>query len=62
MSIVLIKALQTKQNFYVQQATGSVTYSSGTDLRDFMVAYLDYQIEHHVWPDLPMLKYRQAAP
>jgi len=24
--------------------------------------YLNYQIEHHVWPDLPMLKYRQAAP
>ena len=26
------------------------------------MGYLYYQFEHHVWPDLPMLKYRQAAP
>ena len=56
------KSFKNKAEFYVQQVTGSVNYPSGTDLRDFMVAYLNYQIEHHVWPDLPMLKYRQAAP
>jgi len=56
------KSFKNKAEFYVQQVTGSVNYPSGTDLRDFMAAYLNYQIEHHVWPDLPMLKYRQAAP
>ena len=56
------KSLKNKTEFYVQQVTGSVNYLNGTDLKDFMVAYLNYQIEHHVWPDLPMLKYRQAAP
>ena len=56
------KSLKNKTEFYVQQVTGSVNYLNGTDLKDFMVAYLNYQIEHHVWPDLLMLKYRQAAP
>ncbi len=53
---------KNKQEFYVQQVAGSVNYPGGTDAKDFMLGYLNYQIEHHVWPDLPMLKYRQAAP
>jgi len=52
----------SKAEFYVQQVVGSVNYPGGSDGRDFMMGYLNYQIEHHVWPDLPMLKYRQAAP
>ncbi len=48
--------------FYLRQVVGSVNYPGGSDLRDFLQGYLNYQIEHHVWPDLPMLKYRQAAP
>ena len=48
--------------FYLQQCAGSVNYPGGTDARDFLQGYLNYQIEHHVWPDLPLLKYRQAAP
>ncbi len=38
------------------------TDPGGSDARDFLMGDLNYQIEHHVWPDLPMLKYRQAAP
>ncbi len=53
---------RNKAEFYVQQVAGSVNYPGGTDLRDFVLGYLNYQIEHHVWPDLPLLKYRQAAP
>lgn len=53
---------KNRQEFYVQQVAGSVNYPGGTDARDFLLGYLNYQIEHHVWPDLPMLKYRQAAP
>ncbi len=48
--------------FYLRQVLGSANYPGGSDLRDFLMGYLNYQIEHHVWPDLPMLKYRQAAP
>ena len=49
-------------DFALRQVTGSVNYTGGSDLADFLQGYLNYQIEHHVWPDLPMLKYRQAAP
>lgn len=53
---------KTRDEFYVQQVMSSVNYPGGSDAKDFMMGYLNYQIEHHVWPDLPMLKYRQAAP
>lgn len=51
-----------RDEFVLRQVVGSVNYPGGNDLRDFLQGYLNYQIEHHVWPDLPMLKYRQAAP
>ena len=51
-----------KAEFYVQQIVGTVNYPGGRDWKDYLQGYLNYQIEHHVWPDLPMLKYRQAAP
>lgn len=51
-----------RAEFYLRQVMGSVNYPGGSDWRDFLMGYLNYQIEHHVWPDLPMLKYRQAAP
>lgn len=51
-----------KAEFYLRQVVGSVNYPGGSDIKDFLMGYLNYQIEHHVWPDLPMRKYRQAAP
>jgi fatty acid desaturase len=51
-----------KAAFYLRQVVGSVNMNGGTPVRDFFLGYLNYQIEHHVWPDLPMLKYRQAQP
>ena len=53
---------KSRAEFYVQQCAGSVNYPGGSDARDFLQGYLNYQIEHHVWPDLPLLKYRQAKP
>lgn len=47
---------------YVQQVIGSANYRTGGDLNDFAHLWLNYQIEHHLWPDLPMLKYREAQP
>jgi fatty acid desaturase len=46
----------------VQQVIGSANYRTGGDLNDFAHLWLNYQIEHHLWPDLPMLKYREAQP
>ena len=51
-----------KAEFYRQQVLGTVNYPGGSDWKDFLLGYLNYQIEHHLWPDLPMLKYREAAP
>lgn len=51
-----------KREFLARQVLGSVNYRTGTERLDFLQAYLNYQIEHHLYPDLPMLKYRQIAP
>merc|ERR1711892_1390265 len=32
------------------------------DLNDFMHGWLNYQIEHHAWPQLSMLSYQKSAP
>ena len=49
-------------SFYVRQVVGSVNGPSGNDVIDFCHGFLNYQIEHHVWPDLSMRQYQLAAP
>jgi fatty acid desaturase len=46
----------------MQQVVGSANYRTGGDLNDFAHLWLNYQIEHHLWPDMPMLKYREVQP
>ena len=46
----------------VRQLISSANYATGSDLAGFLQLGLNYQIEHHIWPDLPMLKYRQVQP
>jgi fatty acid desaturase len=47
---------------YVRQVVSSVDYATGTDFIDFTHMWLNYQIEHHVYPDLPMRQYRLVQP
>lgn len=49
-------------SFYVRQVLASVDFAYGTDLVDFLHGWLNYQIEHHMWPNLSMLSYQKAAP
>jgi fatty acid desaturase len=49
-------------SFYLRQVLASVDYPYGTDLNDFMHGWLNYQIEHHMWPNLSMLSYQKSAP
>ena len=49
-------------SFYVRQVIASVDFDMGTDLVDFSHGWLNYQIEHHLWPNLSMLSYQKAAP
>ncbi len=48
--------------FYLRQILGSVNFPTGTDLNDFFYGWLNYQIEHHLWPDLPLNQYQYVQP
>jgi len=56
--------------FYLRQVISSVNFATGSDyqsqnlgdLNDFMHGWLNYQIEHHLWPNLSMLSYQKAQP
>lgn len=49
-------------DFYLRQVLGSVDYATGGDARDFLHGFLNYQIEHHLFPDLPPRAYQRAQP
>jgi fatty acid desaturase len=53
---------RSRGEFYLRQIVGSSNYRCGGDLCDVMHGWLNYQIEHHLWPDLPLLAYRRAQP
>jgi len=48
--------------FFMRQVISSANYAAGTDLVDFAHGFLNYQIEHHIWPDLSMKSYQRAMP
>jgi len=49
-------------SFYLRQVLASVDFAYGPDHVDFFHGYLNYQIEHHLWPNLSMLSYKKSAP
>lgn len=53
---------KNKAEFYVTQVLGSANYHCGNEFVDYMSIWLNYQIEHHLFPDLPMTKYREIQP
>lgn len=52
----------SKAEAAVRQVLGSVNYATGGELVDYPQLWLNYQIEHHLFPDLPMLRYREVQP
>jgi len=48
--------------FFLRQVISSVNFAAGTDSIDFFHGFLNYQIEHHLWPDLSMRSYQRALP
>lgn len=54
--------VQNRREFVLRQIIGSANYRTGTDLLDWPQMWLNYQIEHHIWPDMTMLQYRAAQP
>ena len=52
----------------LRQVIASVNFRTGAphttlgDLNDFLHGWLNYQIEHHAFPQLSMLSYQKSAP
>ena len=53
---------KTQGEFYLRQIMGSVNYNTGTDLIDFLHGFLNYQIEHHLFPNMPLSFYQDMRP
>ncbi|MEV0946053.1 acyl-CoA desaturase [Rhodococcus sp. NPDC049939] len=51
---------ETQPEWYLRQMLGSANIE-GTRLMDFMSGNLSYQIEHHLFPDLPSNRYAEIA-
>ncbi|MEE9342723.1 MAG: fatty acid desaturase [Gammaproteobacteria bacterium] len=49
----------SRGEFYLRQIIGTVNYKSGSDFIDFLHGWLNYQIEHHLFPALPLNHYQQ---
>jgi len=54
--------IETKDDFYYRQIVGSVNYKTGSDFNDMMHGWLNYQIEHHLWPAMPLSQYQKLQP
>jgi fatty acid desaturase len=52
----------TKAEHYVRQVLGSANFATGGDVVDFAHLWLNYQIEHHLFPDVSMLAYQRVQP
>ena len=48
--------------YYRRQIVSSSNFYSGNDIVDYLHGWLNYQIEHHIFPDKGLLWYRKAAP
>ena len=48
--------------FYLRQILGTVNYNTGTNPRDFAHGWLNYQVEHHLFPNLPLNHYQKMQP
>jgi len=48
--------------FYLRAITSSANFNTGGNVNDFMHGWLNYQIEHHCWPELSMLAYQKGQP
>jgi fatty acid desaturase len=51
-----------RDDFCVRQILTTANYRCGGDFNDFFHGWLNYQIEHHLWPDLTLLQYRTVQP
>ncbi|PHS30899.1 MAG: fatty acid desaturase [Sulfurovum sp.] len=53
---------KSQGEFYLRQIMGSVNYNTGSDAIDFAHGFLNYQIEHHLFPSMPLSYYQKMQP
>ena len=53
---------KTQGEFYLRQIMGSVNYNTGNDVIDYLHGFLNYQIEHHLFPNMPLSFYQDMQP
>jgi fatty acid desaturase len=53
---------KSQGEYYLRQIMGSVNYNTGNDLIDFAHGFLNYQIEHHLFPNMPHSFYQKMQP
>lgn len=53
---------KSQGEFYLRQIMGSVNYNTGSDFIDFLHGFLNYQIEHHLFPNMPLSYYQKMQP
>lgn len=51
---------KSRGEFLYRQIVGTANYRTGGEALAFAHAWMNYHIEHHLWPDLPLSKYRDA--
>jgi fatty acid desaturase len=51
-----------KGEWFARQVKSSANFTTGGDLNDFLHGFLNYQIEHHLFPDLPPRQYQRIQP
>lgn len=51
-----------RAEFFLHQILGSVNYPTGGDVNDWLHGWLNYQIEHHLFPNLSLREYQRIQP
>ncbi|MEO0553177.1 MAG: fatty acid desaturase [Bacteroidota bacterium] len=54
--------ISEKREFFIRQIVGSTNYKTGGDFNDFFHGFLNYQIEHHLWPKMTLKQYQFVQP
>jgi fatty acid desaturase len=53
---------KSRAEYYLRQAIGTVNYPAGSDFSNWLQVWLNYHIEHHLFPDVPLRTYVWIRP
>jgi fatty acid desaturase len=53
---------KSRADFYLRQILGTVNFPAGSDVVDFLYGGMNYQVEHHLWPNASIYQYKRVRP